>query len=489
MPRSFQTPPSEPLPEAIFVELVDMLFVTVQPVVALGVVILVIGGGIAVAKDDAVVAAATIACGLITPVRVMSMLAYRRRVAAGPLNGGEARVWARRYAFGGLAMAAAVGALSARVLVMDDALLGMLALGLLFGYASSSVARVASRPWICVASLMLATAPSILAFGAHIQGVGGFPAVAVCAVQAFLVAEYAVSCLAAVTQIHRMTLRQLTAKRELALVAGRDALTGLPNRSQLQGRFARGLAEAGRTGDIVAIHCLDLDQFKAVNDRFGHATGDSLLQAVAERLLRTVRTQDTVARLGGDEFVVIQTGVRDAEQAMLLAERIIRLVGAPYTIEGRLAEIGVSVGIALAPQDGIEFDRLSSRADAALYRAKRGRRGHVFWGEAETCAPVRGAGAEVAASLGERAQALAPVALRRQFAQFRDELAQSMRPAGQDDVGGCHADVGALFEQLDRAVRAFGFIDLEAGIPDRPRDVDADHRFVLDDQLGETGVG
>ena len=400
MPRPFHNSPrpDEPLPEALVVELVDMLYVNVRPVVALGVLTLVVGGGIAVADSDATVAAATLAGVLLTLVRVLTFVAYRRRVAGGPMTVAEASVWERRFGLGSAAIAAAVGALCARVVVMDDGLSGLLAMGLMFGYASSIVARLAIRPWICVASLVLTTAPSILAFGAHIQRAGHHSLMAVCGVEAFVIVACAASCLATLTQIRDMTLRQLFAKRELALLAGRDALTGLLNRSQLPARFAQGLAEAGRAGALVAIHCLDLDRFKAVNDSFGHATGDALLQAVADRLVRTVRTEDTVARLGGDEFIVIQTGIREADQAQLLAERITHIVGALYTLDGQPVEVGVSVGIALAPKDGIEFDRLSSRADAALYQAKRERRGLAFWGEAETRVPANGGA--VAASLG-----------------------------------------------------------------------------------------
>ena len=118
-----------------------------------------------------------------------------------------------------------------------------------------------------------------------------------------------------------------------------------------------------------------------MNDSLGRPAGDALLQAVAERLARALRAEDTAARMSGDEFVVIQTAIRDADQALLLAERIIETIGARYQIDGREVEIGVSFGIALAPRDGIDLDQLTSRADTALHQAKREKRPVVFWGE------------------------------------------------------------------------------------------------------------
>jgi diguanylate cyclase (GGDEF)-like protein len=375
-------PQSKPAPDDVFGEQVAILFGNLEPVVGLGVVITAIGAVIAATKSDVFALLLTIGCTLVTLVQVASILAYRRRVAASPLPVGEARVWERRYAVGSLALACALGALSARASVMDDPLIGMLTLALIFGYTSGMVARMSIRPAICLASLILSTAPTIIAFGAHVGAAGGYPPAAVFATQAFLIAAFGVASLGAVEHVHAMTMQQLLAKRELALLAGRDTLTGLPNRSLLRARFAEAVARTGHSGDILAIHCLDLDQFKAVNDRYGHPTGDALLLAISERLARTLRTDDTVARLGGDEFVVVQCGIRDADQAQLLAERIIQSVGARYQIDGHEVEIGVSVGVALAPRDGIDLDQLSSRADAALHRAKRGSRGVVFWGEA-----------------------------------------------------------------------------------------------------------
>jgi diguanylate cyclase (GGDEF)-like protein/PAS domain S-box-containing protein len=154
-----------------------------------------------------------------------------------------------------------------------------------------------------------------------------------------------------------------------------DWLTGLPNRVLFRERLHAALAQAPPHGVGFAVLCLDLDRFKAVNDLLGHAVGDRLLQMVSSRLHGVVREGDTVARVGGDEFVIIQLGISHADQAAMLAERLISELAQPFDLDGREAQIGASVGIALAPLHGNDPDRLLGYADVALYDAKmQGRR-------------------------------------------------------------------------------------------------------------------
>jgi len=140
-------------------------------------------------------------------------------------------------------------------------------------------------------------------------------------------------------------------------------------------RLAAALERAGRDGSAVAVLCLDLDRFKPVNDTLGHPVGDTLLRTVAERLRSAVRATDLVARLGGDEFAVLQAGHEQPQGAQALAARLVDLVGRSYLIEGHLVNVGASVGVALAPGDGADPDRLLTCADLALYRAKDEGRG------------------------------------------------------------------------------------------------------------------
>jgi diguanylate cyclase (GGDEF)-like protein len=169
------------------------------------------------------------------------------------------------------------------------------------------------------------------------------------------------------------------AERQIAQLARYDTLTGLPNRMLFRERLDHALTQTQR-GHHIGLHCLDLDQFKAVNDTLGHPLGDVLLRAVAERLLACVREGDTVARLGGDEFAIIQTGLQNFDDASLLATRILHVTSEPYEIEGQHLLSSLSIGIAMAPGDTSDPDTLLRSADMALYRAKAaGRATHCFF--------------------------------------------------------------------------------------------------------------
>ncbi len=172
---------------------------------------------------------------------------------------------------------------------------------------------------------------------------------------------------------------QRRSQAEIAHMAHHDALTDLPNRSLFRDRLERAMARA-RCGEMIALHFLDLDRFKPVNDEMGHAAGDSLLQAVARRINTAKRESDLVARLGGDEFAFIQGAISRDSDAEHFARRILTSVCQPYSIDGRHITVGGSIGIALAPRHGLDPDILMQRADAALYRSKvDGRGGFSFF--------------------------------------------------------------------------------------------------------------
>jgi diguanylate cyclase (GGDEF)-like protein/PAS domain S-box-containing protein len=172
------------------------------------------------------------------------------------------------------------------------------------------------------------------------------------------------------------------AEERLAHLARHDPLTGLPNRLMFREGLDAALAQA-RRGDGFALHCLDLDRFKEVNDTLGHPVGDALLREVAERVRAELREMDTLARLGGDEFAVIQRGAAGAEPAASLAGRIVAALSRPFDLDGHRVTIGTSVGIALAPGDALEADALMRDADMALYRAKAEGRGRWSFFEPE----------------------------------------------------------------------------------------------------------
>ena len=162
---------------------------------------------------------------------------------------------------------------------------------------------------------------------------------------------------------------QRLAETRLAYAAAHDALTGLPNRLRFHEQLRDALQQAAR-GNACAVLYLDLDQFKLVNDTLGHPVGDGLLKFVASRLLSITRKCDTVARLGGDEFAIIHTGVKNADDTNHLVERLLEALAVPHQIDCHNILSSVSVGIAVAPVDGLDADHLLKCADIALYRAK-----------------------------------------------------------------------------------------------------------------------
>ncbi|MGY3034823.1 diguanylate cyclase (GGDEF)-like protein [Bradyrhizobium sp. USDA 4354] len=166
----------------------------------------------------------------------------------------------------------------------------------------------------------------------------------------------------------------LEAQAKISHMARHDALTSLPNRVLFHEELEQGLRRT-KSGDQLAVLCLDLDHFKDINDSLGHPIGDALLKEVGRRLQATVGENDTVARLGGDEFAVVQIGRSEETAARSLAGRLVEVISAPYEIDDHQIVIGVSIGISLSPQDGSNPDELLKNADLALYRAKADGRG------------------------------------------------------------------------------------------------------------------
>lgn len=172
------------------------------------------------------------------------------------------------------------------------------------------------------------------------------------------------------------------AEERYRALAFTDPLTGLANRLLFEERMAQALARARRTRSRLALFMIDLDDFKTINDRFGHPAGDRLLVGFARRMQGAVREIDVLARFGGDEFALVQTDLSDAEGARVLAGRLFQALAEPFRLDGETVPLTASLGIALYPQDGESMPALIEHADRALYAAKnRGGAGHVFYRE------------------------------------------------------------------------------------------------------------
>ncbi len=179
-----------------------------------------------------------------------------------------------------------------------------------------------------------------------------------------------------VQAIHRNADRARVETETLRALAQTDALTGLPNRRGLQQHLALALPRA-TPQQLLAVYLLDLDGFKAVNDRYGHDVGDALLVAVGQRLQAQLRGGDVVARLGGDEFVVLAAGLVDEAAAQAVGQKLLTTFDAPFHVAGQHCKVGLTAGYALAPLDGTTADELIKRADAAMYAGKQAGRHRV----------------------------------------------------------------------------------------------------------------
>jgi diguanylate cyclase (GGDEF)-like protein len=175
--------------------------------------------------------------------------------------------------------------------------------------------------------------------------------------------------------------RDITARREaeralvrrMSHLANHDILTGLPNRLLLYDRLTQAINAARRQHKKLAVLFADLDDFKIVNDSWGHAVGDALLQSVAKSLVTTLRSTDTVSRHGGDEFVILLSEIHDANDAAKTALKVLAAVETAHRIGPHTVQVSVSIGISIYPDHGQDAKVLLQRADAAMYRVKNDR--------------------------------------------------------------------------------------------------------------------
>jgi diguanylate cyclase (GGDEF)-like protein len=198
-----------------------------------------------------------------------------------------------------------------------------------------------------------------------------------------------------VAAVHSQTVAEAAehATLQMSFKAERDFLTGLPNRALLTDRLAQSIAFAIRHGKRLAVLYVDLDNFKDINDSFGHSVGDQLLQSAAKRLEQCVRHSDSVSRQGGDEFVVLLAEVESAQDAACVSEKLIKAMAKPHLFAGHEINVTLSIGISLFPDDAGDAgdaETLLTNADTAMYHAKRAGRNNYkcFMPEMSATSPV-----------------------------------------------------------------------------------------------------
>ncbi len=349
-------------PADIYAELVVASYTLLVPVAIMAVIFLGVGVFCAQLVGGVGPKLAVLA-GLLTSLgRLGVIIMFRRRGGAREKNPARLAAWELRLALTTILFAAALGMLGWACFTSRIPIAQLLATGLLFGFCSGVLARGYIRPRVCASCITVATAPMVLA--TILEGGTGYWIMAGL-FMAFLIGGYQI-----IRYTYQQTRDQIALRDRMTLVARKDHLTGLVNRFGLGEAFVDLLRTHGEV-PMMAVHCIDLDRFKPVNDRYGHPTGDALLRQMADRIRATIRVGDIAARMGGDEFAIIQAGIGHAEEAEMFARRLIRALSAPYAIGEHIVEIGASLGYVTSPPATGSLHALLAAADAVLYRVKK----------------------------------------------------------------------------------------------------------------------
>ena len=356
LPRQLNEPPD------VHVELVAALFTASVPLGVMVATFALVGLYVTIGSADVAAAIATISGMMAATFKVGLHLRFRSN--GRPLDALAAQSWENQFAIGNILFAAALGILTARSFSLADPGAQLLTTGMLFGFCSGQVARIAVRPHICAWSIVVAAVPAAVAAAVH----GGISHLGLSAMFTLFI----VGGLESARYAYGQTRQRIVANYELENTAGIDPLTGLFNRLGLR-RAIEGQASAKDTaaGVLIAVHCFDLDGFKGVNDKFGHSAGDALLVELASRVRSVCRGSDIAARLGGDEFLVAQWGVRHPDEAEIFARRLCRAVTTPYDVGSQLLTIGMSLGSCTGRPNYDLLEDMIGVADARMYDAKR----------------------------------------------------------------------------------------------------------------------
>lgn len=346
--------------DEVFKTLVSELTSTISPTTIMGLTILAIGLFAYEGLGGAELLLASIIGSVASLAKIVVTVTHRRSIATKPATVENAARWEIAHGLLTFVIAASVGLLAAALFTYDDLSVQILATALIFGYSAGVAIRISVRPFIAATAITIAGVPtmiSVMLYGDTAHWI----LAAICA--AFLVAA-----MQSVWHVYRTATREIYLRLEMEHQARHDPLTGLRNRTALGETFrALGCADEALT----CVHCFDLDGFKIVNDRFGHAVGDELLATIGKRLRENLEEPSIAVRVGGDEFAILQPEVRHPVEADLLARNIVNVLCLPYLIGGEEIVIGISLGYTVAVSGSAELEHMMAVADTASYRAKR----------------------------------------------------------------------------------------------------------------------
>ncbi|MBU0793250.1 MAG: GGDEF domain-containing protein [Alphaproteobacteria bacterium] len=352
------------LADRVYVELVRSLFVNVTPAAIMAVAFTLSVVLIAQETGDSLSTALGVAGVIAISARLAVTIKLRKRALSSSFDAVEARRLELLFLVPQLGFSCALGLFSGHV-ILTDAEGQPLMVCLVVGFCAGIAAGSGLRPPIAIPCMAAASVPSALAAFAQLDAMS-------LATGATILA-FLYGGVQSVTNRHGAAVVGIGKRLTSGSLARRDPLTDLPNRLALREHFDESVVLNGTKG-FVAVHYLDLDGFKPVNDAFGHATGDTLLQMVAQRLSGIIRSEDIVARLGGDEFVIIQFGLESPADAALLPERAESAIAQPFLIDGERIRISTCIGTATAKAAQSHLELLMREADENLYAAKRRRR-------------------------------------------------------------------------------------------------------------------
>ena len=332
-------------------------------------------------------------------IRLLNWRSYRRR----GIGSGEDARWARRFALGALATGALWGVGGVSVLVAPSPYYVVFVAFVIGGMTAGAIAQHSVYLPALFSFMLPAVLPLAGAFvieGTTISVAMGIMAAIYAGALALLGRDLNRS-LVQNFQLHAEfksltgSLEQEIARRkhaevELAHLARHDALTGLSNRTTFFERLKLEIGRAKRGETRFAVHYIDLDHFKDVNDTYGHQMGDRLLALIAEQLEKNVRQIDLVARLGGDEFAILQDGIHNRSDAETLATKLLDQLSDTFEIDGNHIHIAPSIGIALYHADAVSADMILEQADLAMYQAKSAGRRCYRWYDAAPAAKTTG---------------------------------------------------------------------------------------------------
>lgn len=350
--------------------LVESLYASTQSLVIGALTSTTIATVVAWATRDTWLALGAATIGLIGALRIGDVLRPHR---ADPDPAAAAMRHEIGYRIGALAYSGMLGLFGFLTLTRsDDGVVQLLAVTTAIGYAAGIAGRNAGRPRIALAQLCLASLP--LSAGLLV----GFEPLKL--VLSVVIVLFVVAMMDITLQTYAALLKATIVSHENAAQARRDDLTGIANRTAFREQFEECLRTLPARAGKLALYWLDLDRFKEINDTFGHLAGNALLAAVAGRLRAHFDQDSVVARLGGDEFAIL-CPVADRQEAATIGAAILALVRRPVAHDGHSLRTSVSIGVAIAPENGREADTLLKNADLALYRAKESGRGQLYFYE------------------------------------------------------------------------------------------------------------